>query len=50
MSKYRQAAKVDRSQTAIVRQLRSIPGVTVEPGHDDVLCGWKGVTYWFEIK
>ena len=50
MSKYRQAAKVDANQSGIVKQLRSIPGVTVAPGHDDILIGWKGQTFWMEIK
>ena len=50
MSKYRQAAKVDANQPEIVKQLRKIPGVTVETQHDDILVGYKGITYWFEIK
>jgi len=54
MSKYRQAAKVDESQKALVHVLRRIPGVTVALGHDDILVGREvnGVkmTYWFEIK
>jgi len=24
--------------------------VSVEPGHDDILVGYKGNTFWFEIK
>ena len=50
MSKYRRAAKVDANQTEIVRQLRCIPGVSVAPGHDDILVGFRGQTYWMEIK
>ena len=50
MSKYRRAAKIDSAQTEIVKALRSIPGITVELGHDDILCGYKGRTFWFEIK
>ncbi len=50
MSKYRQAARVDDNQAEIVRQLRRISGITVELGHDDILVGYKGKTYWFEIK
>lgn len=46
----RRAAKVDRNQAEIVAALRQIPGVTVEPGHDDILVGYKGVTHWFEVK
>jgi hypothetical protein len=36
MSKWRRAAKVDEAQAEIVAFLRAMPGVTVEPGHDDV--------------
>ena len=50
MSKFRRAARVDNNQKYIVDQLRSIPGVTVEVNHDDILVGYKGRTYWFEIK
>jgi len=50
MSKYRQAARVDSNQQKIVHILRRLPGVTVEVGHDDILVGVAGSTYWFEIK
>lgn len=50
MYKHRLAAKVDENQREIVKALRKIPGVTVEVGHDDILVGYKGLTYWFEIK
>jgi hypothetical protein len=50
MSKYRRAAKIDSNQPDIVAALRSIPGVAVEVGHDDLLIGRNGLTYWFEIK
>jgi len=50
MSKYRQAAKVDKCQEEIVKRLRSIPGITVAPGHDDLLIGRNGRTYWIELK
>ena len=50
MSKFRRAAKVDANQAQIVSDLRMIPGCKVEPGHDDILVGYKGRTYWFEIK
>lgn len=50
MSKYRRAAKVDATQAEIVRALRSIPGVTVETEHSDILVGRNGRTYWFELK
>ena len=50
MSKYRRAAKIDHNQPEIVKALRNIPDVTVEVGKDDILVGFKGKTYWFEIK
>lgn len=50
MSKYRQAARVDDNQPSIVEHLRKLSGVTVEPGHDDILVGYKGQNYWIEIK
>ena len=50
MSKYRQAAKIDANQTNIVKLLRYIYGCKVELGHDDILVGYKGKNYWYEIK
>lgn len=50
MSKYRRAAKIDANQPEIVEALRKINGVSVELNHDDILVGYKGLTYWFEIK
>ena len=50
MSKHRRAAKIDANQPEIVKALRKIPNVSVEPGHDDILIGYLGRTYWFEIK
>ena len=50
MSHYRRAAKVDANQSEIVRSLRCIPGVSVEPGHDDLLVGFRKQTRWYEIK
>ena len=49
MSKYRQAARVDENQGEIVGMLRSM-GATVQTGMDDILVGYKGRTFWFEIK
>jgi hypothetical protein len=48
--KWRKAAKIDANQPAIVKALRAIPGVTVQLGMDDILVGYNGITYWFEIK
>lgn len=42
--------KVDNNQSAIVESLRRLPGVTVALKHDDILVGYKGRTYWYEIK
>jgi hypothetical protein len=50
MSKYRRAAKVDSNQAEIVKALRVVPGVTVALRHDDILVGYRGRTYWYEIK
>lgn len=50
MTKYRKAAKVDENQPAIVAYLRSMPGVMVEVNHDDILVGFRGRTFWYEIK
>jgi len=44
------AKKVDVNQPGIVKALRTIPGVSVEVDHDDILVGYKGRTYWYEIK
>ena len=49
MSKHRQAAKVDANQSEIVAALRKA-GYSVEVGHDDILVGYQGKTYWYEIK
>lgn len=46
----RRRDKVDKNQTEVVDHLRSIPGITVEVGHDDILVGYKGRTHWYELK
>ena len=46
----RRKAKVDNNQSEIIKALRQIPGVTVEPGHDDILVGYGFHTFWFELK
>ena len=46
----RRAAKIDRNQKAIVEWLRTVPGVTVATGHDDIIVGFRGQNYWLEIK
>ena len=50
MTKNRIAANIDNNQNDIVDKLRKIPGVSVEVGHDDILVGYRGKTYWYEIK
>ncbi len=50
MTHKRFANKVDANQPHIVTTLRGIPGVTVELDHDDILVGYQGRTYWYEIK
>ena len=49
MSKYRQAARIDENQPEIVNQLRQL-GCSVQTGMDDILVGYRGKTYWFELK
>ena len=49
MSKWRRAAKVDANQNEIRKELEAL-GYSVVPGHDDILVGHRGKTYWFEIK
>jgi len=51
MSKYRKDYnKADANQPGIVEALEKIPGVTVQTGMDDILVGYKGKTFWFEVK
>lgn len=50
MHKNRTAARVDGNQEDIISALRTLPGITVETGHDDILVGYNLCTYWFEIK
>ena len=49
MSKYVRHKRIDENQPAIVKELRKL-GYSVELDHDDILVGWKGKTYWYEIK
>lgn len=46
----RYAKRIDNNQKVIVSALREIHGVTVAVDHDDILVGWKGNNYWYEIK
>ncbi len=49
MGKNRWCAKPDQNQKEIVRDLRKL-GYSVEVGHDDILVGYRGATFWYEIK
>lgn len=42
--------KIDNNQNEIVSDLEKIPGMTVKKGHDDILIGYRGFTFWIEIK
>jgi hypothetical protein len=46
----RRADRVDANQPEIVKELRKLDGVTVQVGMDDILVGYEGRSYWFEIK
>ena len=48
MGKPRYAANVDLNQNSIVKDLRKF--ASVELDHDDILVGYKGKTYWYELK
>lgn len=50
MTKWRRAKNTDSNQADIVKWLRRIPNVTVEPSHDDILVGCGGFTFWYELK
>lgn len=53
MSEWRRSkgtTRADENEPAIIKALLQISGVTVEKGHDDILVGYKGKTYWYEIK
>lgn len=46
----RRAAKIDDNQEEIVKELRKMPGVTVEVNHHDIIVGFRNFTLWYEIK
>lgn len=50
MAKYRRAAKVDGNQGEIVAALKAIDGISVYLDVDDILVGYMGKSYWYEIK
>ena len=46
---HRRAAKIDNNQQEIVKELRQA-GFSVSVNHDDILVGYQGRTFWYEIK
>lgn len=40
----------DKNQSEIVKVLRAIPNLTVDLEHNDILVGYKGRNYLYEIK
>ncbi len=46
----RRREMTDSNEKEIVRQLRSIPGVSVSVDKDDIFVGYEGKNYWYEIK
>ena len=50
MGQPKYAKRTDLNQAKIVKNLRAIPGVSVLTDVDDIMVGYKGVNYWFEIK
>lgn len=49
MAKRAWANKADANQEVIIKQLRDL-GMTVAPRHDDIIVGYGGKNYWFELK
>ena len=49
MSKNRYAARTDQNESDIVKDLRKL-GYSVITGVDDILCGSRGLTFWYELK
>ncbi|NIA29474.1 MAG: hypothetical protein GWP06_06125 [Actinobacteria bacterium] len=49
MSKNRYATNKDKNEPQLVIDLRGL-GVSVEQNHDDLLCGFQGLTFWYELK
>ena len=46
----RRAKNTDANKRLMVRALRKIKGISVAVDHDDILLGYKGFTYWYEVK
>ena len=50
MSRRYQHKNTDKNEKDIVSSLRKIPGISVETGKDDIIVGYKGKSFWYEIK
>lgn len=50
MGRPKYGAKTDANEKTIVKELRKIPGLTVILDCHDILVGYRGRTYWYEIK
>lgn len=50
MAQPRRSLRIDDNQKEIVKKLSMTQGVSVALNHDDILVGYKGKNYWFEIK
>ena len=42
--------QTDNNQKEIVERLRRMPRVTVAINHDDLLVGFMGFNFWYEVK
>lgn len=49
MSKNRYAANKDLNENQIVQDLRDL-GCSVQTDVDDILVGFQGLTFWYELK
>ena len=50
MSRNRYARRTDDNQKDIVKKLRKIESLSIELDKDDILIGYEGQTFWYEIK
>ena len=46
----RRALRIDDNQKDIVDKLMKLPGISVDVGHDDIIVGWQGKNFWYEVK
>ena len=49
MGNHRRAANIDKNQKDIVEALRAL-GCSVQTDVDDILVGFQGLTFWYELK